>query len=91
MAMRLTRDNTHTARVHFNGLCGNGLTYARRDTLRVARKLHLVANRTVFCDVIEVKLYTRKDENRLAELWKYLCGRKFQAKCLNNGCWENEG
>ena len=88
--LKLTRENERTVRIHFNGLCGNGLTYARRETLRAARKLHLVANRTVFCDVIEVKLYTRKDENRLAELWKYLCGKRFTRGIHNNGYWESE-
>lgn len=86
--LRLTRENERTVRIHFHGLCGNGLTFARRETLRAARKLHLVANRTVFCDVVEVHIYSHKDENRLCELWKYLCGKRFTRGIHNNGYWE---
>lgn len=85
--LRITRESERVARIRFNGLCGNGLTFARRETLRAARKLHLVANRTVFCDVIEVHIYSHKDENRLNELWKYVTGKRFQRRMLNNSWW----
>lgn len=90
MGMTIKRTGDFSARICFDGLRGNGLRYATRETLRFARKIHLVCDYTVFCDTVVIYLYTRRDERRLTDLWQYLTGKRFQRKILNNGRWERE-
>lgn len=84
---KIERDNEYHARITFERLRGNGLVFARRETLRMANKLHIDAVFGICHDTVEIWLYSRKDENRLAELWKYVSGRRFQRRILNNGWW----
>ena len=90
MSMKVKRAENHVALVSFEGLRGNGLIFARRETVRAARRLHLVCDYSFVHDTVIVSIYTARDENRLAELWKYLRGTRFQRKILNNGYWEEE-
>lgn len=70
-------------------LYGNGAVFAYREALRAAKKLHMVTKeygieRGSFC----VRIATNKDVKRLEELWKYLTGKKFNRRILNNGWWK---
>lgn len=69
-------------------LYGNGAVFAYREALRMAKKLHMVTKeydieRRSFC----VRITTNKDVKRLEELWKYLTGKTFNKRILNNGWW----
>lgn len=85
--IKLERNNNHHAWLTFEGLNGNGLIFARRETLRMARRLRLVACYGWQSDTIDIGLYSKKDEKRLSELWKYCTGQRFQRRILNNGWW----
>lgn len=85
--IKLNRNNAHHAFLTFDGLKGNGLVFARRETLRMARRLHLVACYGYSYDTIDIGIYSKRDERRLAELWKYIRGTRFTRRVLNNGWW----
>lgn len=72
-------------------LHGNGTKFAYREALRTAKRLHMTT-----CETKEsaqfyyfsVRITTNKDVKRLEELWKYLTGKQFNKRILNNGWWE---
>lgn len=69
-------------------LCGNGAVFAYRAALRTAKRLHMVTSESKTKRFFHVRITTNKDVKRLAELWKYLTGKRFNKKILNNGWWE---
>lgn len=69
-------------------LHGNGAKFAYRETLRMAKKLHMVTDESKTKQFFRVRITTNKDVTRLEELWKYLTGKKFNKRILNNGWWE---
>lgn len=78
-------DDTYRS-INFLHLCGNGRRFACREICRMCRKLHIVYSTNHF-DSVTVFLYTRKDRNRYEELCKWLSGKTFNHRCLNNGYW----
>lgn len=69
-------------------LHGNGAKFAYREALKMAKKLHMVMEENVEKRFFRVRITTNKDVKRLEELWKYLTGKKFNKRILNNGWWE---
>lgn len=69
-------------------LCGNGAKFAYREALRAAKKLHMVTDESRTKRFFHVRITTNKDVKRLEELWKYLTGKRFNKRILNNGWWK---
>nr|WP_297934585.1 hypothetical protein [uncultured Lachnoclostridium sp.] len=69
-------------------LHGNGAKFAYREALRAAKRLHMVTDETPKNNFFRVRITTNKDVKRLEELWKYLTGKRFNERILNNGWWE---
>lgn len=69
-------------------LRGNGAKFAYREALRAAKKLHMVTDENAKMSFFRVRITTNKDVKRLEELWKYLTGKRFNKRILNNGWWE---
>lgn len=86
--MKIERNREHHAWLIFEGLRGNGLIFARRETMRMARRLQLPACYGWQPDTIDIGIFTKKDERKMGELWKYVSGRCFQRRIRNNGFWE---
>lgn len=91
IALSYNGNGEHLIRVHPCGfgvkLHSNGAKFAYRAALRAAKKLHMVTDENANNDFFHVRITTNKDVKRLEELWKYLTGRTFNKRILNNGWW----
>lgn len=74
--------------IRFVALEGNGRVFARREIVRMAKKLHLQAwSMPPYDDRVYVTVRSRRDKERWWELIKYINGKRFNRRCTNNGWW----
>ena len=80
--------------IDYSYLRGNGRIFACREIARRAKALRLDCEVGAGMSSMSVYIHTRRAARRCEELEKYLCGKQFQRRILNNGwwdtCWEED-
>lgn len=84
----LTIETTSYGRhIDYSYLRGNGRIFARREIARRAKALRLECSTDSFATTVYI--HTKRAERRFGELEKYLRGKQFRRRVLNNGWWDN--
>lgn len=91
VALSCNGNGEHLIRVHPCGLNvklhDNGARFAYKEAIRKAKSLHLRVYENEDKNSFDIRVVYHKEVHRLEELWKYLTGKTFNKRILNNGWW----
>lgn len=92
IALSYNGNGEHLIRVHPCGfgikLHGNGARFAYKEAIRKAKSSHLRVYENEDENSFDIRVVYHKEIHRMEELWKYLTGKTFNKRILNNGWWE---